>query len=66
MTKPADKLKKSRTSRFVLGRARFATISAVEGISLTPSMVARAAQFDRGALTAAERRKETMSVYRKK
>ncbi|MGQ0485144.1 MAG: hypothetical protein ACT4SY_07330 [Hyphomicrobiales bacterium] len=50
----------------MLGRTRFAKISAVEGISLTPAMTGRAATFDRGALTAAERRRVIVSVYRKK
>jgi hypothetical protein len=47
-------------------RARFATISAVEGIFLTPAMTGRAAAFDRSALTAAERRRAIISIYRKK
>lgn len=66
MSKSGGKSKKASESRFVLGRARFAMIRAVEGISLTPTMTGRAAAFDRSALTAAERRRAIISVYRKK
>ena len=66
MTQAGSKLKKSSPPRFVLGRGRFAMISAVEGISLTAAMAGRAAAFDRSAMTAAERRRAIISIYRKK
>jgi hypothetical protein len=40
----------------VLGRDRFARISAVEGVALTPEMRAALERFDRDGLSAAERR----------
>jgi hypothetical protein len=40
----------------VLGRDRFARISAVEGVALTPEMRAALERFDRDGLNAAERR----------
>jgi hypothetical protein len=58
--------KKSSSSKFVLGRERFAKISAVEGISLSPSMKKRAKEFDRLGLSPAERRREILKIYRKK
>ena len=42
MSKIGGKSQKADASRFVLGRARFAAISAVEGIFLTPAMSGRA------------------------
>ena len=58
--------KKASTSKFVLGRERFAKISAVEGIALTPAMKKRAKEFDERGLSPAERRKEVLKLYRKK
>ena len=66
MSKSGGKPKKAAASRFVLGRARFAAISQVEGITLTPAMTGRAAAFDRTALSDAERRRAIISIYRKK
>lgn len=48
-----------------LGRERFAKISAVEGIHLTAAMHRRTAEFDRKALSAAERRRLIIRAYRK-
>ena len=48
-----------------LGRARFAKISAVEGIAITPQMKKRAAEFDRQGLSAAERRASIIRAHRK-
>jgi hypothetical protein len=48
-----------------LGRERFAKISAVEGIELTPSMRKRAAEFDRSGIAAAERRRSIIRAYSK-
>jgi len=64
-SKPSSK-KKSASAKFVLGRAAFAKISAVEGIMLTPAMKKRAKEFERRGLTSAERRREILKVYRKK
>jgi hypothetical protein len=50
---------------FVLGRARFAKISAVEGISLTPAARGRAAKFDRQGLPPEERVRRILAVHRK-
>jgi hypothetical protein len=46
----------SRQSGFVLGRNRFAQISAVEGIALTSEMLATLDQFDQQGLSAEQRR----------
>ena len=43
MSKIGGESQKADASRFVLGRDRFAMISAVEGMSLTPAMTGRAA-----------------------
>ena len=53
------------TSGVILGRERFAKISAVEGIELTPRMKQRAAEFDRRGLSAEERRRSIVRAYRK-
>lgn len=62
-------LKKSsaskRTAKFVLGSERFGKISAVEGIKQTAAMKKRSASFDKAGLSAAERRREIIKVYRK-
>jgi hypothetical protein len=50
----------------VLGRDRFAKISAIEGIKLTPAMKKRAKEFDALGLSSEERRKEILKLYRKK
>jgi hypothetical protein len=57
--------KKRISAKFVIGRERFAKISAVEGIKPTAAMKKRMAEFDRQGLTAAERRREIIKVYRK-
>jgi hypothetical protein len=48
---------------FILGRERFARISAVEGIALTPAMRADLERFDREGLTAAERRRAILARF---
>lgn len=50
----------------MLGRKRFAKISAVEGLEVTEAMKERATEFDRLGLSLAERRREILKVYRKK
>jgi hypothetical protein len=52
-------------SRMTLGRERFAKISAVEGIELTPRMKQRAVEFDRRELSAEERRRLIVHAHRK-
>jgi hypothetical protein len=59
MTKVLDK----PTKGFVLGRDRFAKISAVEGVHLTPDMQQDLEEFDREGLSAAERRKRIALKY---
>lgn len=49
----------------VIGARRFAKISAVEGIVLTREMQTRAAEFNRKGMSADERRRSIMRVYRK-
>ncbi|UVO30254.1 hypothetical protein [Bradyrhizobium arachidis] len=49
----------------VIGRERFANISAVEGIKPSGAMKKRVAQFDRDGLSAAERRREIIKAYKK-
>jgi hypothetical protein len=48
-----------------LGRARFAKISAVEGIVISPAGKRRAEEADRLGLSSAERRRRIERAYRK-
>ncbi len=48
---------------FVLGRERFARISAVEGIALTDEMLATLERFDREGLSADERRRAILARF---
>jgi hypothetical protein len=57
--------KSSKVSGFVVGRARFAKISAVEGIRLTEVMEKRASEADRKGLTAEKYRRTIVRSYRK-
>ena len=50
---------------YVLGRQRFAKISAVEGIRITEAMDADFREFDRQELPAGERRKLIARKYAK-
>ena len=52
-------------SGLVLGQERFAKISAVEGIELTPMMKRRIADFDRKAMSAEARRESIVRAHRK-
>jgi hypothetical protein len=61
--KPAAK--GAKVSGFVVGRARFAKISAVEGIHPTEVMEKRASEADRKGLTAEEYRRTIVSSHRK-
>lgn len=49
--------------RFVVGRAGFAKISAIEGIRLTAETRRQFRQFDEDGLTAAERRRQLSRIY---
>jgi hypothetical protein len=55
----------SRTAGMTIGRKRFAAISAVEGIKLTPEMERRAAELDRKGLTPEERIRAIVAAHRK-
>jgi hypothetical protein len=49
----------------IIGRERFAKISAVEGIQPSGAMKKRVAQFDRDGLSAAERRRAIIKAHKK-
>lgn len=51
------------TRGFVLGRDRFARISAVEGVVLTAEMREMLERFDREGLSAAERRRAILARF---
>jgi hypothetical protein len=57
--------KGAKAGGFVLGRARFAKISAIEGIELTEVMEKRASEAGRKGLTAEEYRHTIVRSYRK-
>jgi hypothetical protein len=57
--------KGAKVAGFVVGRARFAKISSVEGIHLTQPMEKRASEAGRKGLTAEEYRRTIMRSYRK-
>jgi hypothetical protein len=56
---------KKRVTKVVIGRERFAKISAVESITPSAAMRKRVAQFDRLGLSAAERRREIIKAHKK-
>ncbi len=55
----------SQTGRMIIGRQRFAAISAVDGIRLTPEMERRAAELERNGLTPDERIQVIVTAHRK-
>ena len=57
--------KETRSGRFVLGSDRFAKISEVEGIKLTPAMKKRANDARSKGLTAEEYRQAIIRSHRK-
>jgi len=65
MQKKGPTKKQSQADRMVIGRDRFAAISAVEGIRLTPEMERRAAEFDRKGLSPDERIRAIVAAHRK-
>ena len=70
---PADDIRESSTKKstkraakgYVIGRAGFAKISAVEGIRLTPTMAADFREFERKGLSPEDRRKAIAGKYGK-
>jgi hypothetical protein len=56
---------KSSKSDFIVGRANFTKISAVEGVRLKPAMEKRAAEATSRGLSAEEYRKVILRTYRK-
>lgn len=56
----------TRPAGFVVGRAAFEKISAVEGIRPSKASRTRAADFERRGLSAEERRREIISAHRPK
>lgn len=64
MKKHASPKRKRSAAGIILGRERFARISAVEGIKLTPAIKKRAAEFDRRGLSGEERRRSIVRLYR--
>jgi hypothetical protein len=54
---------RSRPAGFLLGRDRFARISAVEGVTLTEEMRATLDRFDREGLSAEERRRAILRRF---
>lgn len=65
MPGPKKSSAKKRVPKVVIGRERFAMISAVEGITPSAAMRNRVAQFDRLGLSAAERRREIIKAHKK-
>ena len=68
MSKTAAPPRSTRAARprqdgVVLGRDRFARISAVEGIELTADMRATLDRFDREGLSAEERRRDILARF---
>ena len=61
---PHHKLRRSAKSGVIIGRERFAKISAVEGIKMTAAMKKRQAEFDRRGLLGDERRRMIIRAYR--
>lgn len=65
MTKQTPPPKSGKSGQFVLGSARFAKISEVEGIKLTPAMKKRARDARSASLTPEERRRAIIRSHRK-
>jgi hypothetical protein len=62
---PSRQVARSAKAGLIIGRERFARISAVEGIELSPDMKRRAAELDRRGASGEERRRTIMRAYRK-
>ena len=63
--KDKDIVKGAKAGRFVLGSDRFAKISEVEGIRLTPAMKNRASEVQIKGLTAEEYRRTIIRSHQK-
>ena len=63
---PHDRTTAVDAPDFILGRDRFARISAVEGIALTQEMRATLERFDRDGLSAEERRRAIIRLFSQK
>jgi hypothetical protein len=57
-------LRGKAAKRYVLGRDRFGKISEVEGIRLSRPMKRAFAEFDRKAMSAAERRRQIIGRFK--
>jgi hypothetical protein len=57
--------RRSEAKSVIIGRERFAKISAIEGIELSPAAKKRAAEFDRLGLSPEERIRRIVAVHRK-
>ena len=57
--------RRSTASGVIVGRQRFAKISAVEGIELSPAAKKRVAEFDRLGLSPEERVRAIVAAHRK-
>jgi hypothetical protein len=64
-TRKKSAAQKRAAPKVVIGRARFASISAVEGIKPSAAMKKRVARFDRAGLSPAERRREIIKAHKK-
>jgi len=62
---PASKSVKRTSKGYVLGRSRFAKISAIEGIRMTAAMEADFHEFERKGLSAEDRRRAIGRKYGK-
>lgn len=65
MPKQKQTTGKRSKAGFIIGRAAFEKISAVEGIRLTPAMKQRAADASSKGLSAEETREAIIRAYRK-
>ena len=65
MSKQKQPVSKSGKAGFVVGRASFTKISAVEGIRLTPAMKKRASDAKGKGMSAEEYREMIVRTYRK-
>jgi hypothetical protein len=64
-TRKKSAAKKPVPTKLIIGRVRFAKISAVEGIKPSAAMKKRVARFDRAGLSPAERRREIIKAHKK-
>jgi len=65
MSKRKPSARQTPKSSMTIGRERFAAISAVEGIKLTPEMERRATELGRKGLSPEERIRAIVAAHRK-